>query len=55
VSAERILRVARDGRLARLAGFWWRSIDARAVAWGVLLGCVWVAFYVFYFIHMSRA
>jgi hypothetical protein len=32
-----------------------RSIDARAVAWCALLGCVWVAFYVFYFIHMSRA
>jgi len=32
-----------------------RSIDARAVAWCALLGCVWVAFYVFYFIHTSRA
>jgi len=32
-----------------------RSIDARTVAWCALLGCVWVAFYVFYFIHMSRA
>lgn len=32
-----------------------RSIDARAIAWSALLGFVWVAFYVFYFVHMSRA
>ena len=32
-----------------------RTIDARAIAWCALLGIVWVAFYVFYFVHMSRA
>jgi hypothetical protein len=31
-----------------------RSIEARSVAWCTLLVCVWVAFYVFYFAHMSR-
>jgi hypothetical protein len=32
-----------------------RSIDARPLVWCAVLGCVWVAFYVFYFVHMSRA
>ena len=31
-----------------------RTIDARAIAWCALLVFVWVAFYVFYFVHMSR-
>ncbi len=31
-----------------------RTIDARAIAWSALLGIVWVAFYAFYLIHMSR-
>jgi hypothetical protein len=32
-----------------------RSIDARATLWCALLGIVWLAFYVFYFVHMSRS
>ena len=32
-----------------------RRIDARAGAWCALLGIFWLAFYVFYFVHMSRA
>ena len=32
-----------------------RSIDARATLWSALLGFVWLAFYVFYFVHMSRS
>jgi hypothetical protein len=32
-----------------------RRIDACAGAWCALLGIFWLAFYVFYFVHMSRA
>jgi hypothetical protein len=32
-----------------------RTIDTRAIPWCVLLASVWLAFYVFYFIHMSRS
>jgi hypothetical protein len=32
-----------------------RTIDARAIVWCALLVFVWIAFYVFYFVHMSRA
>jgi hypothetical protein len=32
-----------------------RSIDARATLWCALLGIVWLAFYVFYFVHVSRS
>jgi hypothetical protein len=33
---------------------WRRRIAARPVAWCVALGLVWIAFYIFYFVHMSR-
>ena len=32
-----------------------RRIDHRPRAWCALLGIFWVVFYVFYFVHMSRA
>jgi hypothetical protein len=31
-----------------------RSIDARPLAWFLLLGVIWVVFYLFYFLAMSR-
>ncbi len=31
-----------------------RRIDARATVWSSLLGVVWLAFYVFYFVTMGR-
>jgi hypothetical protein len=32
-----------------------RRIDAHATAWCMLLGFFWLAFYVFYFVRMSRS
>jgi hypothetical protein len=31
-----------------------RSIDTRAIVWATLLACVWLGFYIFYFIRVSR-
>lgn len=31
-----------------------RSIDARPALWGAILVAVWIVFYVFYFVRMSR-
>jgi hypothetical protein len=52
----RIVRIAPTFALVAATRLLFRRwIDARAMTWCALLGCVWVAFYVFYFIHMSRA
>jgi hypothetical protein len=52
----RIVRIAPTfaiiGAMRLLFG---RRIDARAGVWCALLGIFWLAFYVFYFVHMSRA
>ncbi|OLC37583.1 MAG: hypothetical protein AUH81_05875 [Candidatus Rokubacteria bacterium 13_1_40CM_4_69_5] len=51
----RIVRIAPTFALVAAARLLFRrTIDARAIAWSALLGFVWVAFYVFYFVHMSR-
>lgn len=52
----RIVRIAPTFALvAATRLLFWRTIDARVIAWSALLGFVWVAFYVFYFVHMSGA
>jgi hypothetical protein len=52
----RIVRIAPTfAVVAATRSLFRRSIDARTVAWSVLFVCVWVAFYVFYFVRMSRA
>ena len=52
----RIVRIAPIFALVAAARLLFRrTIDARAVGWSALLGFVWVAFYVLYFLHMSRA
>lgn len=51
----RIVRIAPTYAAAAAARLIFRRrIDTRPRAWSVLLGCFWVAFYVFYFVRMRR-
>jgi hypothetical protein len=52
----RIVRIAPTfAVVAAMRLLFGRRIDARATAWCALLGIFWLAFYVFYFVRMSRA
>lgn len=52
----RIVRIAPTfAVVAAMRLLFGRRIDARAGVWWALLGIFWLAFYVFYFVHMSRA
>ena len=51
----RIVRIAPTFAIAAaMRLLFGRRIDAYAGTWCALLGIFWVAFYVFYFVHMSR-
>ena len=51
----RIVRIAPTFAIvAAMRLLFGRRIDAYASTWCALLGIFWVAFYVFYFVHMSR-
>ncbi len=51
----RIVRIAPTFAIvAAMRLLFGRRIDARAGTWCALLGMFWLAFYVFYFVHMSR-
>jgi hypothetical protein len=51
----RIVRIAPTfAVVAAMRLLFGRRIDARATAWCALLGIFWLAFYVFYFVRMSR-
>lgn len=53
---SRIVRIAPTFAIvAAMRLLFGRRIDAHATTWCALLGIFWFAFYVFYFVHMSRA